>query len=67
MKYSEIAYKYCMDVIDGNINACQYVRMACQRHIDDLQKSENNGYHYIFDEKKANKRCAFSEKLIHVK
>lgn len=67
MTYTEIAYKYCIDIIDGVIPSGQYVKLACQRHIKDLEKSLNAEYPYRYDEKKANKRCAFSEKLTHVK
>jgi phage terminase large subunit-like protein len=67
MTYSEIAYKYCQDITSGAIPAGNLVKLACQRHINDLARQSNPEYPYRFDEAKANKRCSFSEKLPHVK
>ena len=65
--YSEIALKYCTDIISGAIPACRYVKLACSRHVDDLAKSLSPDYPYRFDDGLANKRCRFSEKLTHTK
>ena len=50
--------------MDGKIGACLYVRQACQRQLDDLER-EDFGYH--FDEDRANHVCRFIEKLPHIK
>jgi phage terminase large subunit-like protein len=42
------------------------VRLACQRHLDDLARAKK-GWHYIFDEAKANHVCRFIEYLPHTK
>ena len=34
--------KYARDIVSGKIDACLYVKQACQRHLDDLEKSKNN-------------------------
>lgn len=65
--YSEIALKYCNDIVSGEIPAGPYVIKACQRHLDDLERSKGDDFPYMFDEEKANKRCAFTEKLHHIK
>lgn len=65
--YTTIANKYCEDVLSGVIPACKYVKLACKRHLDDIEKSKDASYPYEFDEKLANRRCAFSEKMFHVK
>lgn len=65
--YSAIALKYCNDILSGEIPSCRNVILACQRHIDDLKKSESSSYPYFYDPKSANKRCQFSEKMVHVK
>jgi len=65
--YSAIALDYCNDIISGKTIACQKVVQACQRQLNDLEKSKLPDYPYKFDTKLANKRCAFSEKLPHVK
>lgn len=61
------AEKYARDVIDGRIPACKWVRLACQRHFDDKEKSASKGYRYRFDRAKAQRVCTFGEKLPHVK
>ena len=33
-----VANKYARDIIDGKIVACRAIRLACQRHFDDLKK-----------------------------
>ena len=67
MTYAEVAIKYCQDIASGVIPAGMYVKLACQRHLDDLDRQKAPDYPYTFDEKKANKRCAFSEKFPHTK
>lgn len=64
MSYTDTAYKYCNDVVSGVIPACQLVRSACQRHLSDLERKD---FPYRFDKEKAEKRCRFSEKFVHVK
>jgi len=65
--YSETAIQYCLDITSGTIQAGPYVVAACQRHLDDLGKQGDEDFKFIFDEEKAERRCAFSEKLHHVK
>jgi len=81
MTYSEVALKYCEDVVSGAISACQLVFFACQRHLNDLGKQSDPNYPYEFNppfkdnkQKKrpatwgpADRRCAFSELFPHVK
>lgn len=65
--YSAIALQYCNDIISEKILSCKNVKLACQRHLNDLEKSKLPNYPYRFDEKLANKRCSFSEKMQHTK
>ena len=66
--YIEIAHQYCADVLDGTIPACKYVKQACNRHLDDLEKSKSDPeYPFWFSEEKASRRCSFSEKFRHIK
>ena len=32
--------QYALDVVSGKITAGEYVRLACQRHLDDIEKSK---------------------------
>lgn len=68
-KYPHVvrAEKYALDVIEGRIPACKWVRLACQRHFDDKEKSKGKGYKFKFDRALAERVCVFGEKLPHVK
>ncbi len=59
--------KYAEDIISGKINACLFVKQACQRYIDDLEKIAQDDYPYKFDKKKAESICVFAEKMPHIK
>lgn len=55
--------KYAQDVLDDKIIACRYVKLACQRHLDDLEKD----WDYHFDYKEAEKFFKFCTYLKHYK
>ncbi|MFW5407733.1 terminase large subunit [Pectobacterium brasiliense] len=60
------AMQYARDVISGKILAGRYIKLACQRHIDDLQRSINDkDYAYRFDREKAERVCRFVQLLPH--
>ena len=40
-------------VLSGNIKVCELVRLACQRHVDDLKRSESTSWPYKFSEARA--------------
>lgn len=64
----ETANKYARDVVSGDIPACKWIFLACQRHLDDLKKAKKDaGYPYIFSPKSAEKPCKFIEALPHTK
>ena len=60
------ANKYARDVVSGRIPACKWVKLACQRHLDDLKKTGKD-WPYKFDKAKAENACEFIELLPHVK
>jgi phage terminase large subunit-like protein len=66
-EYSERATQYCRDVVSGQIRVCKWVRMACQRHLDDLVRARDKEWEYKFDAIKAGKACSFIERFPHVK
>lgn len=47
--------QYAHDVTDGRIVAGRYVRLACQRFLNDLQRQGDESFSFIFDENKADK------------
>lgn len=65
--YCAIARKYAEDVLSGATPACKWVRLACQRQIDDLARKRGPAWPYHFDRKRAARICAFIELLPHVK
>jgi len=66
-KNADKADKYARDIVSGKINACLFVQQACQRHLDDLQKSKHDDFKYYFDKSAAEKICIFAGLLPHVK
>ena len=52
--------KYAEDVVAGRVVACQWVRLACKRFLDDLKSPD-----YYFDEKKYKTVTSFTGVLKH--
>jgi phage terminase large subunit-like protein len=75
--YSEIARRYAEQVVAGEISACKWVKLACQRQLDDLARFKGKASPYRFNPKltdregrayyPADNLCAFIERLPHVK
>ena len=59
--------KYVENVLCGKIIACKWVKLACERHKKDIQKSKMKSFPFVFDEGKASNACDFIELLPHVK
>jgi phage terminase large subunit-like protein len=54
-------------VVNGQIDACKWVRAACSRHLRDLQQQKDPNFPFRFDEARASRACRFIEALPHVK
>ncbi len=75
--YAAIARRYAEAVVGGDVAACQWVRLACQRQLDDLARFKGRGSPYRFNPRLIDKQgrsfqpadnlCAFVERLPHVK
>ena len=52
--------QYAHDVVSGKVLACQWVKLACQRFIDDINSPD-----YYFDEKKYRTLTSFTGVLKH--
>ena len=61
---AELAVTYAREVVDGKILAGPYVRLACQRFLRDLERTD---WPYEFRPKVANDYMAFIALLPHVK
>ena len=55
--------KYANDVLDGVIIAGDLVKQACNRHLEDLEKSKSNDYKYKFIVEKSLANIDFFESL----
>ncbi len=60
----EAALLYAEDVVNGDIPACKWVKLACKRQLKDLEKKR---WPYRFDPDKAERVCKFIELLPHTK
>lgn len=65
--YVAIAMEYIRQVLDGEIPACKWVRLACQRQLNDLKREGTAEFPYWFEPALANRVCQFIELLPHVK
>jgi len=63
----DIANKWAKQVVLDKIPACKWVKLACERHLNDLKKSKNKDFPYRFDSRLAEKKIAFVELLPHTK
>ncbi|HNS45423.1 MAG TPA: terminase large subunit, partial [Alphaproteobacteria bacterium] len=62
-----MANRYARDVVSGKVPACRFVRAACQRHLDDLNRERIRIFPYRFDKSRAEKVCKHIERQVHVK
>ncbi|WP_040468146.1 terminase large subunit domain-containing protein [Limosilactobacillus gastricus] len=54
---------YAQAVVEGSVMASKWVKLACERHLKDLEKSKNDpDYPWAFDEEKAHRPIRFIEK-----
>lgn len=60
-------HQYAQQVVAGKIIACRYVRLACHRHLRDLERQGTPDFPYVFDAGRAEEFCAFAELLPHIK
>lgn len=57
--------EYVSGVLSGEVLACKWIRLACERHRRDREASAS--FPYRFDAAKAERACKFSEFFPHVK
>jgi len=65
--FAAVANRYAREVAAGKILAGKWVIKACQRHLNDLEKSRKDDCSYRFDATRAGRVCRFIEMLPHVK
>jgi phage terminase large subunit-like protein len=75
--YAAIATKYAHDVLAERQPACKWVRLACKRHLDDLERQGATDFPYLWNPEitdakgktyqPANRICGFVELMPHIK
>ena len=66
-KFTEAALGYAQGVVAGEIVACKWTRLACQRQLDDLARERTDDWPWVFDDELASRPCEFIELLPHIK
>lgn len=61
------ANQYARDIVGGKILACQLTVLACQRHLDDLERAKDPHWPYRFDKNKAERFLRFAQKMPHIR
>lgn len=59
-KYKDAGTKYCFDVLEGRITAGYMIKLACFRHLRDLQRQGNDDFPYFYDTDEAAKLLRFA-------
>lgn len=65
--YVEAAQGYARAVVAGEISACKWTILACQRQLDDLEHEPGDDWPWVFDPDRAARPCEFIELLPHIK
>lgn len=65
--YVEAALGYAQAVVAGEIPACKWTILACQRQLDDLEHEPGDDWPWVFDPDRAARPCEFIELLPHIK
>ncbi|PJI09971.1 MULTISPECIES: terminase large subunit [Clostridium] len=55
--------QYCYDVLNGKIKAGNSIKLACKRHLKDLEDSKSAPFRYTFDVQRANDIISYAETL----
>lgn len=58
---------YVADVLAGDVPACKWIRLACERHLADLKRSRGKEWPWRFDPSLAHRACRLGALLPHVK
>ncbi|MGQ2227010.1 terminase large subunit domain-containing protein, partial [Fructobacillus fructosus] len=59
-KYADEGTKYALNVLDGKEQAGYLMKLACFRHIRDLQRQEQDDFPFIYDLKKTDQILKFA-------
>ena len=58
--YTDPGTKYCFSVLDGEIVTGYLIKLACFRHLRDLQRQNTADFEYVYDIREAEKLLKFA-------
>lgn len=77
LSFGDIATRYAREVVEGRIPSCKWHRLACQRHLNDLERIGQPGFTYVYNPeltdskgkayRPAERICRFAELMPHIK
>jgi len=77
LSFADRATQYARAVVAGEIPACKWHRLACARHLKDLDRAGSDGFPYIFNPEvtdaagisyfPAERICKFAQLMPHIK
>lgn len=77
LTFADIATQYARDVVEGRIPSCKWNRLACERHLRDLERIGSPGFPYAWNPelvdakgktyRPAERICKFAELMPHIK
>lgn len=62
-KYQDIVYEYSKDVVSGKIIAGEKIKLACERHLKDLERIGDEDFPYIYEPLATEKILKFASLL----
>lgn len=65
--HTQAANRYAQDAISGHVDVCRFVRLAAERHLNDLERQKDEDFPYYFDPKGTDDLCAFIELMQHTR
>lgn len=76
--FSDLATQYAHEVVEGRVLSCKWHRLACQRHLNDLFRSDDEpSWPYVFNPdlidsagkryRPAERICRFAQLMPHIK
>ena len=61
--FSDRAHSYCRRVVSGEELASKWIRLACQQHLDNLDKPVTDKWEWFYDAERVERCCVFIESL----
>lgn len=61
------ATQYATDIVYGDIMACKWEKLACRRHLTDLERQGTEGFPFVFDETRADRIINWFKVCRHVR